>query len=173
MDGWMDGWMDRWMDGRTDGRTDGRILIEEQVKNRWYAQRTRISIHGSDSLGRWRIEAWLNHVYVTYQEGIRNRSEQAEPNRTEAFNSGTGRNRTRNKTEPNRTEPRRVRKSQAEQRRTGKVDFPNRTEPNRWIVEKLGKKRIDPNRLLPDLWAALRELDGAEDALDLDTLLLY
>ena len=48
-------------------------------------------------------------VYLL-QEGIRNRTEPAEPNRTKPFDSGTGRNRTRNRTEPNRTEPRRVRK---------------------------------------------------------------
>ena len=41
------------------------------------------------------------------------------PNRTEPFNSETGRNRTRKRTEPNRTEPRRVLKTQAEPRRTG------------------------------------------------------
>ena len=34
------------------------------------------------------------------QEGIRNRTEPAEPNRTEPFNSGTGRNLTRKRSEP-------------------------------------------------------------------------
>ena len=71
------------------------------------------------------------------QEGIRNRTEAAAPNRIEPCNSGTGRNRTRNQTEPNRTEPRRVRKTQAEPRRTGKNTFPNRTEPNRLIFKKV------------------------------------
>ena len=60
-----------------------------------------------------------------------NRTGRFEPNRTEPFNFGTGRNRTRNRTEPNRTEPRRVRKTQAEPRRTGESTFPNRTAPNR------------------------------------------
>ena len=62
-----------------------------------------------------------------FQEGIRNRTEPAEPNQTEPFDSGTGRNRTRKRTEPNRTEPRRVRKTQAKPRRTGEINF--RTEP--------------------------------------------
>ena len=69
---------------------------------------------------------------VFRQEGIGNRTEPAEPNRTEpnrTVNFVTGRNRTRNRTEPNRTEPRRVRKTQAEPRRTGKMNC--RTEPNR------------------------------------------
>ena len=39
------------------------------------------------------------------QEGMRNRTEGAEPNRTEPCNSGTGRNRTRNRTEPDRDGP--------------------------------------------------------------------
>ena len=39
--------------------------------------------------------------------------EPAEANQTEPFNSGTGRNRTRKRSEPNRTEPRHVRKMQA------------------------------------------------------------
>ena len=60
-----------------------------------------------------------------------NRTGRTEPNRTETLKSGTGRNRTRKRTELNRTEPRRVRKTQAEPRRTGNVNFPNRTEPNR------------------------------------------
>ena len=51
--------------------------------------------------------------------------------RTEPLNSGTGRNWTLNRTEPNRTEQRRVRKIQAEPRRSGKTNIsePNRTEP--------------------------------------------
>ena len=90
------------------------------------------------------------------QEGMRNRTEPAKLNRTEPFNSGTGQNRTRKRTEPNRTEPRRVRKTQAELRRTGKLNCPNRTEPN--LTEpmncciytyKSGTKRIEPNRFLP------------------------
>ena len=77
---------------------------------------------------------------------MRNRTEPAEPNRTEPFNSGTRRNRMQNPTEPNRTEPRRVRKTQAEPRRTGKNTFPNRTEPNRLTFEKSGTEtnRIEP-----------------------------
>ena len=51
--------------------------------------------------------------------------------RTEPFYSGTGRNRTRNRTEPNLIEPRRVRKTQAEPRRTGKINLPNQTDMNR------------------------------------------
>ena len=54
-----------------------------------------------------------------------------KPNRTEPLNSGTSRNRTRNRTEPNQTEPRRVRNTQAEPRRTGNnsLSEPNGTEP--------------------------------------------
>ena len=48
------------------------------------------------------------------QEGLRNRTEAAEPNRTEPFNSGTGRNRTRKRTELHQTEPRSVRNTQTE-----------------------------------------------------------
>ena len=65
------------------------------------------------------------------QERIRNRTESAEPNRTEPINSGTGRNRTRSRTEPNRTEPG---PNQTEKRR------PNRVEPGKLIV------RSEPNR---------------------------
>ena len=97
---------------------------------------------------------WID-VSIYCQEAIRNRTEPAEPNRTESFNSGTGRNRTRNRTEPNWTESRRVRKTQAEPRRTGKEMFrtePNRTEANRLIFERnMEPKRIEPKRLLPDL----------------------
>ena len=83
------------------------------------------------------------YIYI-YQEGIRNRTEPAEPNRTEPFNSGTGRNRTRNRTEANRTEPRRVRKTQAEPRRTGENTFPNRTEPNRLVWSGTETNRTEP-----------------------------
>ena len=69
---------------------------------------------------------------------MRNRAEPAEPNQTEPFNSGTGRNRTPNRSEPNRTEPRHFRKTQAEPHRTGTNTIPNRTEPNRLIVERSG-----------------------------------
>ena len=54
---------------------------------------------------------------------VRNRTGSAEPNRAEPFDSGTGRNLTRKRTEQIRTEPRRVRKAQAEVRRTGKELF--------------------------------------------------
>ena len=77
------------------------------------------------------------------QEGIRNRTEPAEPNWTKPFNSGTGRNRTRKRTEPNRTESRRVRKVQAEPRWTGKMQFLNRTEP---INFRKGRNRNESNR---------------------------
>ena len=94
------------------------------------------------------------------QEGIRNQTEpnrpnrtgRSEPNGTELFNSGTGRNRTRKRTEPNRTEPRRVPKTQAESRRTRNDHFPNRTESNRLIFEKNPEpKRIEPNGFLPGI----------------------
>ena len=55
------------------------------------------------------------------------------PNRTELFDSGTGRNRTRKRTEPNRTEPLRVRKTQAEPRRTGKLHL----KLNKWVRVQL------------------------------------
>ena len=72
-----------------------------------------------------------------------NRTGRTKP-RTEPFNSGNGRNSTRNRTEPNRTEPRRVRKTQDEARRAGNFNFPNRTEPINF--EKSG---TEPNRFLP------------------------
>ena len=72
----------------------------------------------------------LANIMFAQQEGTRNRTEQAEVNGTEPCNSGTGRNRTRKRTEPNRPEPRRARKTQAEPRRTGTIICPNRTEPN-------------------------------------------
>ena len=72
-----------------------------------------------------------------------NRTEPAEPNRTEPLNSGTGRNRTRKRTEPNRTEPWHVRKMQAEPHRNRKHIFPNWTEPNRLLLEK---SRTETNR---------------------------
>ena len=62
------------------------------------------------------------------------------PNRTEPLNFGTGRNRTRNRTEPNR-------KAQAEPRRTGKNMFTNRTEP--MIFRRKVPNRTEPNRFLP------------------------
>ena len=72
------------------------------------------------------------------QEGIRNRSESAEPKRTEANRFISEPAGTERGTEPNQTEPRRVLKMQADPRRTGKYNFPNRTadfskspEPNR------------------------------------------
>ena len=67
-----------------------------------------------------------------------------EPNRTELVNSGTGRNRTRKKNEPNRTEPRRVRKTQAELRRTEKNMFPNRTEAMNFEKSGTETNRIKP-----------------------------
>ena len=85
------------------------------------------------------------------QEGIGNRTEPAEPNRTEPFHSGTGRNRTRKRTEANRTEPRRVLKAQAEPRRTGTSNFPNRTEPMNFR-EVRNRNESNPNRFLPCLW---------------------
>ena len=94
-------------------------------------------------------------MHSTCQEGITNRTEPAEPNRTEPCNFGTGRNRTRNRTEPNRTEPRRLqKKTQAELCLTGKTNCPNRTKPNRTDEsrESPEPKRIEPNRLLPDLY---------------------
>ena len=95
-------------------------------------------------------------LYSRHQEGIRNRTEPAEPYRTEPFTSGTGRNRTRNRTEPNRTEPLCVRKTQAEPRRTGKHICPNRTEPNDELSKSPEPKRIEPNRFLPDIMHSVR-----------------
>ena len=90
---------------------------------------------------------WVKNIW---QEGIRNRTEPAEPDRTEPkFSFGTSRNRTRNRTERNRTEPRRVRKTQAEPHRTGNFKFPNRTEPSRTdgFQKSPGPKRIEPNQV--------------------------
>ena len=64
------------------------------------------------------ITTCQKRLQTIIQEGTRNRTEPAEPKRTEPFNSGTGRNRTRNRTDPNRTEP-----DASEKRR------PNRVEP--------------------------------------------
>ena len=91
-----------------------------------------------------------------------NRTGRTEVNWTEPFNSGTGRNRTRkrtepNRTEPNRTEPRRIRKAQAEQHRTGKtIDKPNRAET--MTFRKL-RNRNESNQIgsflrIADLWTA-------------------
>ena len=45
----------------------------------------------------------VSHSTWAYlQEGTRNQTERAEPNWTKPFNSGTGLNRTRKRTEPNR-----------------------------------------------------------------------
>ena len=75
------------------------------------------------------------------REGVRDRTEPAEPNRSESINSGTGRNRTRNRTEPNRTGPDRA---TTLTKNTGQpeqlIAEPNQTEPI----------RIEPNRFLPD-----------------------
>ena len=62
-------------------------------------------------------------------EGIRNRTEPAESNRTEPNNFW---NRPGPDAETNRTEPDRatIRKPQAEPRRTGNLICPNRTQPN-------------------------------------------
>ena len=68
-----------------------------------------------------------------------------------------GRNRTRNRTEPNRTEPRRVRKAQAELRRTGKCNFPNRTEPQN--CRKV-RNRNESNRT--DSFLRKARLEGTE-----------
>ena len=83
------------------------------------------------------------YIYTHQQGGIRNRTEPAEPNRAETFDSGTDRNRTQNRTEPDR---RRVRKTKAQPRRTGKCSVPNRTESNRLILEKSG---TETNRTEP------------------------
>ena len=96
---------------------------------------------------------WVRVDIQILQEGIINRTEPAEPNGTEPFNSGTGRNRTRKRTEPDRTEPRRVRKTQAEPRRTGEQVFPNRTEPNPSIFEQSG---TETNRTEPVPFRFLR-----------------
>ena len=52
-------------------------------------------------------------------ETEQNRPTRTEPNRLILEPAGTGRGNVPNRTEPNRTEPRRVRKTQAEQRRIG------------------------------------------------------
>ena len=72
-------------------------------------------------------------MVIIYQEGIRNRTEPAKPNRTEPLNSGTGRNRTRTRTEPNRTEPRRTRKN-AGRTASNRKHENWRTEPNPCFV---------------------------------------
>ena len=90
------------------------------------------------------IPTYQAPLNITRQEGIRNRTEPPEPNRTELFNFGIGWNRTRNRTGPNRTEPRSVRKAQAEPHRTRKYNFG--TEPNRTdsFSKSPESKRIEP-----------------------------
>ena len=75
-----------------------------------------------------------NHAVITmflFQGGVRNRSEPAEPNRTEPSRlilepAGTGRG-----NKPNRPDRATRPKTQAEPHRTGKFNYPNRTESNR------------------------------------------
>ena len=63
------------------------------------------------------------HSFACCQEGVRNRTEPAEPNRvTEPFDFGTARNRTRNRTEPNRTDE------------FSKSPEPKRVEPNWFLI---------------------------------------
>ena len=83
------------------------------------------------------------------QEGMRNRTEPAEPNRTEPNRSipepaGTGRG-----TEPNRTETSHVVSEKRKPNRVEREKGKSRTEPNRWISKSLEPKRIEPNRFLP------------------------
>ena len=77
------------------------------------------------------------------QEGIRNRTEQAEPNRTEPFNFGTGRKRTRNRTGPSH-------EASVNAGRTASYREQTSSEPNRTdVFSKSPKpKRIEPNRFL-------------------------
>ena len=64
-----------------------------------------------------------------YQEGIRNRTEPAEPNRTEPFNSGTGCNRTRKRTGPSHYASKKSRPNSIEPGNVIVRTEPNRTEP--------------------------------------------
>ena len=68
--------------------------------------------------------------------------------RTEPFNFGTGRNRTRNRTGPNHDAFKKRRPNRIELEK----QLPNRTEPKFHSFSKIAEpKRIEPNRFLPVL----------------------
>ena len=97
-------------------------------------------------LVRESITATASCVYCSYvQGGLRNQTEPAKPKRIEAFDSGTGRNRTRKRTEPNRTKPRRVRKTAGRTASNREQSFSesNRTEP---IIFRIVRNRTESNR---------------------------
>ena len=80
------------------------------------------------------------------QEGLRNRSQPAEPNRTEAFDFGTGRNRTRNRTEPDRATTRLKNAGRTSSNRGNAFSEPNRTDK---FLKSPEPSRTEPNRFLP------------------------
>ena len=100
------------------------------------------SLSWSDAEHGHGLNALRSRDMITGREEL-----ETEPNRTEPFNSVTGWNRMRNRTEPNRTVPRRVRKTQAEPNRTGKQIFV-RTEPNRINLRKV-RNRNESKRTGP------------------------
>ena len=81
------------------------------------------------------------------QEGLRSRTEPAEPNRTEPFNFRTGRKRTRNRNEPSHDVYKKRRPNHVE---PGNLIYskPNRTDQ---FSKRPEPKRIEPNRFLPGL----------------------
>ena len=81
-----------------------------------------------------------------FQEGTRNQSEPAEPNRTEPLHSGTAlfRNRMRKRTEANRKEPRRVRQKKTSRTASNRDNLS--FEPNRIVFNNYG---TDTNRTEP------------------------
>ena len=87
-------------------------------------------------------------LIVCFQEGIRNRTGPAEPNRTVSF-----RNRPEPDAEPNRTEPDRATTRPKNAGRTASNRETFVPEPNRAdeLLMSPEPKRLEPNRLLPVL----------------------
>ena len=109
----------------------------------------------------WRSEEAFHHFTTWHdiQEGIRNRTEPAEPNRTapnRLIPEPAGTDRNGRGTEPNRTEPDRTTTGPKSTGRTASnreeyLSKPNRTEPNRnyEFSKSPEPKRIEPNWFLP------------------------
>ena len=77
-------------------------------------------------------------------------TEPNRPKRTEPVNSGTGRNRTRNRTEPDRATTRPKNAGRTASNRENSFSEPNQTEPINFRKSPEAK-RTEPNRFLPVL----------------------
>ena len=103
-----------------------------------------------DSMGSATIEGMFNPwpYNTTGRNKKPNRTELNRPNRTEPLNSGTGRNWTRKRTEPDRATTRPKNAGRTASNRETTFSEPNRVEPMNF---RKVQNRSESNRFLPGL----------------------